>query len=181
MSWKQYQERTKDEPPSPMLVQALRYVRQRNHALDFGAGGLKDSKYLVEQGFDRVLAVDGEFHVPHVNEHIQYIEGRFEESQFISEWFDLINAQAALPFIQLEHFPTMWNQLKESLVPGGIFVGQFFGMLSDPPIKGANYFAPDYVDILLSRYQVLKLKEKEFEEDGRHWHVYNFIVRKVIE
>jgi hypothetical protein len=56
--WTRYSERTKDKPPRELLVQAVTYVQHKGHALDLGPGALNESKYLLEQGFQSVVAVN---------------------------------------------------------------------------------------------------------------------------
>ena len=49
--WSQYIAKTKNKSPRPLLVRALSYVKNKNKALDLGAGALNDSRYLLENGF----------------------------------------------------------------------------------------------------------------------------------
>jgi hypothetical protein len=58
VDWKEYFAQTKALPPSPLLQQAARSVRSKTSALDLGSGGLKDSRFLLECGFERVVALD---------------------------------------------------------------------------------------------------------------------------
>ena len=56
--WQSYHERA-GETPNPIVVSVLKeYVHTREGALDLGAGNLRDSKFLKNQGLNRVVAVD---------------------------------------------------------------------------------------------------------------------------
>jgi len=58
--WPQYIEKTKNKPPRRLLVQALGFVKNKNAALDLGAGAFNDTRYLLQAGFKKVIAVDRE-------------------------------------------------------------------------------------------------------------------------
>lgn len=53
--WKTYYLQTADLPPSLLLVKALSFVSHRGKAIDIGGGALKDSRYLLAQGFDTTV------------------------------------------------------------------------------------------------------------------------------
>src|SRR3989344_2815561 len=100
--WADYFKKTKNQPPRPLLVKALNFVKERNSALDLGAGSLNDSKYLLEQGFKKVTAVDSdptvlqfakELNKPNFN----CVISAFDKFDFPIEEYDLVNTQFALP------------------------------------------------------------------------------------
>jgi hypothetical protein len=55
-SWQQYYENTEAKPHSKYLEQGLTFLKHKESALDLGAGGLMDSAFLVEFGFNKVDA-----------------------------------------------------------------------------------------------------------------------------
>jgi hypothetical protein len=57
-TWKDFFDHTQSLPPSPLLQQAVRSVRSKTSALDLGSGGLKDSHFLLQCGFEKVVALD---------------------------------------------------------------------------------------------------------------------------
>lgn len=182
--WKKYQELTKNDPPSPLLVEALEYVSKPGVALDFGSGGLKDSRYLAEKGFS-VFALDKEF--PDIPNDLGIIraEGAFEEAGFGEASAVLINAQFSLPFIEHKEFQRIFNDLYESLQPGGIFVGNLFGIHDDWAKEGKLVFhSKEEVLRLLKSYQITLFREEEYDKKPaiggmKHWHVFSFIAKKV--
>lgn len=58
ISWRKYIERRRADPPSKLLLHALSFNFGKDAALDIGAGSLVDTKLLLNEGFQRVDAVD---------------------------------------------------------------------------------------------------------------------------
>ncbi len=44
-TWSEYYNVTKNNPPSPLLLKALEYLKIKENAIDSGAGALKDRRY----------------------------------------------------------------------------------------------------------------------------------------
>jgi ribosomal protein L11 methylase PrmA len=60
ISWRKYIEKRSTASHRPLLVEALKYVGHRGVALDFGAGSMNDSKYMLAEGFEHVIAMDSD-------------------------------------------------------------------------------------------------------------------------
>jgi tellurite methyltransferase len=166
LGWHQYAEKRKEAQPRPWLVQALEYVNSKNTALDLGAGVLQDTQYLLEQGFEHVTAVDRlklgeETYTLLPEDKVEYIESTFEEFDFPTETYDLINAQYSLPFNELPTFGEVFAKLKESLKPGGVFVGQLFGTNHswNLPEKNMSFHTAEEVVHLLKGLEIISLEE----------------------
>ena len=56
--WTQYHERVAEKPNSLVVSILENFVTGKSACLDLGAGNLRDSKFLLAQGFKRVVAVD---------------------------------------------------------------------------------------------------------------------------
>lgn len=187
--WKEYFEQTKNDPPRPLLIKALSFVKERNNVLDLGAGALNDSIYLLGEGFKHVTAVDKEPMALEIAKNLpsdkfEYVIKSFETFEFPKEKFDLINAQCSLPFISPKKFDETFKKIILSLKLGGIFVGQFFGD-RDGWIKDMNmtFQTREEVEKLLSDFEVLSFEEEEEDKVSavgklKHWHIFHFIVRK---
>ena len=131
---KTYSERTKDRPPRDLLVKAVAYVRQKGQALDLGPGALNDASFLLEQGFQTVVAVNKDpleadpvaqsRAATFPQDRFVYRVSPFDAFDFKPDEYDLINAQYALPFNPPDR---MFASLIASLKPRGIVTGQFFG------------------------------------------------------
>lgn len=59
-TWGEFYSITKDRPASALLQRAIKFVQNKNSALDLGAGALKDTKFLLTEGFQSIIIVDSE-------------------------------------------------------------------------------------------------------------------------
>lgn len=190
-TWVEYHMTTKDLPPSPLLVESFSYLKHNNHALDLGAGGLKDSKFLLSKGFKNVTIVDSEATVSEsakdlpVNK-VEIIITPFDQFNFPKEEYDLVNAQFSLPFNPPSTFNRVIEKLKSSLKMEGIFTGQLFGINDEWNVPGKNmtFNTESEVRDLFSDMDILKLIE--VDRDGtlakgtpKHWNYFNVIARKI--
>lgn len=194
MNWKNYLEKTKDRTPSKLLDDA-RWHTTMGHALDFGAGSLVDSKFLLDQGF-YVTALDAESIGTIDCPSFAHVYTTFEEFEYPKNMYTLIHGRFAFPFIRKEEFPRVWDALFDSLKDGGILTGEFFGVhddwaldpqksLSEPWEGETNILFHTIADVsaLLSKYSIILLEEKEYDKpfvlgSEKHWHVISFIAKK---
>ncbi len=186
--WSEYYEITKAKPPTKLLVKALEYVTDKGKAIDIGAGALKDTRYLLEQGFE-VTAIDKsplmEQGVKTLeNDKVQAFTTSFEDFDFSENKYDIASAMFSLPFTEPAHFETVFIKIKNSLKKGGVFCGQFFGM-NDEWSKNPKmtFHTEAQVKELLNGLEVLSFKE--VEEDSttangtpKHWHIFHIIAKK---
>ncbi len=187
--WAKHHEQTKDYPPSPLLLKALEHVEHKNKAIDIGAGALKDTRYLLQQGFD-VTAIDGdkstaelakEFDTEKLHVAISY----FDQFDFPKNTYDLASSMFSLPFNPPETFDAVFQHIKDSLVKGGIFTGQFFGVNDEwSTNKDRTFHTKAQVEQLLADMEIISLEE--VERDGKlsngnpkHWHIFNIIAKKI--
>lgn len=187
--WLDHYNRTKNYPPAPLLIEAVNYVQNKGHAIDIGAGAtLKDSLYLVSQGFD-VTALDKEVAVELAvkeigSEHLEACISKFADFDFRENRYDLATANYSLPFTEPKMFGAIFEKIKNSLVPGGIFCGQFFGGHDAwHTNKNLTFLSKDNAMAMLDGMEIILFKEKEFDgktADGnpKHWHVFDIIARK---
>ena len=187
-AWKRHLEITKDYPPSPLLIQALPFVERREKAIDIGAGGLKDTRFLLEHGFD-VTVVDSEEFVKELGDAISSRKlhisiSPLEKFAFPKDTFDLATGMFSLPFIRPQSFTAVFTQIKSSLRKGGIFCGQLFGpkdaFFGD---QNMTFHTKAEAESLLSDLEVLVFNEEEKDSKTasgtlKHWHIFHFIVRK---
>lgn len=188
--WENFLAVTKNHPPWPLLIKAVSYVTHKGHALDLGSGAGRDTKYLLAQGF-HVTAVDSSPHaialLAQLPQHnLRLVQSTFQD--FAYETYDLINAQFALPFNPKESFHVVFARVKQSLNPGGIFVGQLFGIYDqwNTPNSSMTFLTREQVKALFTDLNMLEFRE--LEEDGqiydgtpKHWHVFHIIAQKGLE
>lgn len=184
MRWDTYNEATKNNPPSKLLQES---VGTGGYALDIGAGALNDTRYLLEKGY-YVDAVDSNPSIlglgRNLNTNVHIFVSTFDRFHFPVEKYDLVNAQYSLPFNSPRTFDTVFTQVTNSLKPGGVFTGQFFGTEDSwSEDEEMTFHTEEEVKKLLEPYKVHVFRERK--EGGRtasgeakFWHVFNIIAEK---
>ncbi len=185
--WSEFYKHTKDRPPWPRMIRAASMLPGRGDALDLGSGAGRDTRYLLEQGFT-VTAVDADaasiaILATFPQDRMRIVQSSFADFSF--ESYDLINAHFALPFIAPARFGEVFDRLKHALRPGGIFVGQFFGVHDEWNVPGREitFFTREQAEEMLRGLEVIELEEEDVDSvvaDGspKHWHVFHIIARK---
>jgi SAM-dependent methyltransferase len=186
-NWGRFYGFTKNSPPWPLLIRAAALAPKGGRALDLGAGAGRDTRYLLEHGF-QVTAVDAEPGAAALlatlpPDHLQVVQSSFEDFAFAT--YDLISAQFALPFMPKERFATVFERLKAALAPGGVFAGQFFGVHDqwNTPDRAMTFLTRAEVEDLLSDLEVIELTEEDADgqvADGspKHWHIFHILARR---
>ncbi|HVS79411.1 MAG TPA: class I SAM-dependent methyltransferase, partial [Candidatus Paceibacterota bacterium] len=109
-----------------------------------------------------------------------------EDFNFPKNQFDLVSAQRVLPFLQSkESLVKVFEKIKISLKPNGIFAGHFFGP-NDTWCKEKRemtFVTESEIRELLKDMEITKLQE--FERDSQtatgtphHWHIFDVIAGK---
>ena len=187
--WEQYYKETKNSSPRALLIEAVQHVIQRGSALDIGAGALNESKYLLQNNFEVVTAVDSSPSslelAKNVNDNrFTFSNTSIEDFEFHPESLDLINAQLSLPLLSKENFRKVWGEIFSSLKKGGIFSGQLFGERDQwGNDQTMNFHTKDEVTELISGFEVIQNEELEKDENTaagnmKHWHIFNLILKK---
>ncbi len=188
--WKTYYEQHLSRPPRPLLVKAVSFCKNKDTALDLGARTLIESKFLLDSGFKKVVAVDSspeikEFADRINDQRLEVMVNAYQDISLPPESFDLINASYALPFYGPKGFNEFVEKLVSSLKPGGVFTGQFFGVRDEWNREG-KIMAFQTVEEAKELLKDLHLEIfKEEEKDGtvasgeaKHWHIFHFIAVK---
>lgn len=189
-SWSEFFELSKNNAPSSLLETAIRLAPEREHALDLGAGSLKDSKFLLSMGFRHVTAIDKE---PTIKKYADKIPAttlkiqikKLENLRLKTNHYDLINASYSLPFTKPPHLPALVGQIISALKPGGIFCGQFFGPKDswNIPENPQSFTDRRVVKKLLSALEIIYFREerrdaKTIDGELKHWHLFHVIAKK---
>ena len=135
--WKAYYERVGKKPNS-LVVETLKdFVVSRSVALDLGAGNLRDSRFMLGQGFSRVVAVDSSkeslaFKTDNIELYIMPIETFRPEMDV----FDFASCCNTLFFLTPEQIVEVIQNVKKGLRSGGIFVCNVLGKEDDWVLDG---------------------------------------------
>lgn len=187
--WSEYYDFTRSKPPYSLLIEAVKLVKEKGSALDLGGGALRDTRCLLENGFD-VTVVDNS---PLLNAEAEKIGDSklhtlvvsFENFDFPKDKYDLVSAMFALNFCDPNHFDTVINKIRESLKPEGIFCALLFGDRDErSSYTDKTYPSKDRIIKLLDGFEIISFVEKnpgEKDESGElmtSGHVLQFIARK---
>jgi len=190
-NWTDFYKATKDNPHWPLLERAVSLLGHQGHALDLGCGAGRDTRYLLAQGWF-VTAVDSDPHAIALlaelaQERLRIVQSSFEHFVYGNEVYDLVSAQFSLPFNPRASFPSIFTRIKQSIKPGGLFTGQFFGIRDEWNTQGNDmtFLTQEQAEELLS-----DLKVREFTEEDKmgntaagvlkHWHVFHVIAQKEV-
>jgi membrane dipeptidase len=185
--WALYFDNVADDPRATLL-DALARFDEPGFAVDLGCGTGRDTRALLDAGWS-VLAIDGEHDaidrlraaIPADGGRLQTQVARFQEATWPP--CDLVNASFALPFCAPERFAALWEQIVDSLRPGGRFAGQIFGDRDSWVGTGINAHSREEVLELLAPFDIERFEE--IDEDGstvtgkrKHWHLFHIVARK---
>lgn len=190
-SWKSYVAQTKSAKPRPLLIEAVQIVKEKNEALDLGAGALNEVKYLLDAGFQHITAVDSQPVAQEIYEQLPknrvlYEINTFDKFSFEENKYDLINAQYSLPFNPRKTFVEVWTRVVNSLKSEGVFVGQLFGNRDEWNKEGSKltFHTKEEAEQLMNGLKIVKFEEEDKEGKTaagpvKHWHVFHFIAKKL--
>ncbi len=185
--WGRFYVATRDSAPWPLLMRAAALAPRNGRALDLGAGAGRDTRYLLEQGFE-VTAVDAQPEsvallaaLPH--DRLRVVRSSFEDFAFAT--YDLISAQFARPFTPRGRFAEVFARLKAALASSGVFAGQFFGVHDqwNTPDRDMTFFTREEAEALLIDLEVIELTEEHADGQTatgstKHWHVFHILARR---
>jgi tellurite methyltransferase len=188
--WAKFYSHTRERPPWPRMIRAASLVTGGKRALDLGCGAGRDTRYLLQQGF-QVTAMDADANAMPIlatfpQERLRAVQSSFVDFAF--EHYDLINAHFSLPFLPREQFYAVFEKVQQALNPGGIFVGQFFGVhdqWNTPERAGTiTFLTREEALQALEGLEVIEFEEEDVDSvvaDGspKHWHVFHIIARQL--
>lgn len=195
VDWAAYYQEVSGRQARPLLKDTIELTDASNpetprQAIDLGCGDGTETIILLEHGW-RVLAIDGESaaitqlrtKVPvEVADRLQTRVATFEDiGQLPSA--DLIHASLSLPFCHPKDFDTLWTKIFNSIMSGGWFAGNFFGVNDSWTVHDDMTFHTEaHVRKMLELFEIIYFHEED--EEGRstigpkHWHIFTVIARK---
>ena len=191
--WSASYRMTANRPPSAWFVAAAG-VTDINHGqgrtvVDLGCGNGVETKAFLDRGW-RVHAFDGEqdaidFTLDRTDEtnrdRLAAQAVTFAELELPEN--DMVFAQLSLPFCEAETFPSLWEDVRTSIRPGGYFVGQFLGPNDDWAGRCLTHSVSD-IEALLDEWAILDLSEELHDgvagpkREPKFWHIISVIARR---
>ncbi|MCL1464041.1 class I SAM-dependent methyltransferase [Argonema galeatum] len=194
--WPQYYQAVAGRVPRNTLLTALERFdseepgKTGRFAVDLGCGEGRDAIELLRRDW-RVLAIDGHpeaFEQMLARPDLQNVElletklAKFHEVSWRTA--DLVNASFSLPFCPPEYFLEFWDEIVQSIRPGGRFCGQLFGDRDDwAKIPTNTHHTRAQVEKLLDSFEIEVFNEEESDGktallEPKHWHIFHIVARK---
>lgn len=188
---KKYYENTENALPNPTVRTIIEMNIKPENAIDLGCGAGRDTVYLIKNGW-KVLAIDRE-------DTEKIISGKLNEEEiknfrFKCQEFEnmeleenkLLVANFSIPFCNINYFNEFWNKITDSILEGGYFAGNFFGIHDSwSKIKNEMVFLTKekVLNLFEKSFEIIKFKEFEKDEKNglgkmQHWHIYNIVAKK---
>ncbi|MQA54621.1 class I SAM-dependent methyltransferase [Pseudomonas piscis] len=193
--WNVYYEHHRDRPASALLQAAIELAQplpRSRQAIDLGCGSGNATRALMAAGWD-VLAIDQEpaaiamtraISADYPGNQLAAVVQRFEALATLPG-AALIHAGMSMPFCHPGHFEEFWATVRAALLPGGIFVGQFFGdrdgWASDP---SRTFHSEPEVRALFSDFALINFEVHEYDGPSlrgtKHWHRFDVIGQRPV-
>jgi SAM-dependent methyltransferase len=186
---KTYAELSKDMKPASLVVRATKIAKLGGQALDIGGGSLRNSKFLLEQGFSVTaidkdpIMVEGTSDIGNDNLHVKvtdFVDFKYEEGKY-----DFIISINSLPFLSKDVLLELIPKIKNALTTEGILCVTLFGERDEwSSNEHMAFFSRDEVEKLFSDMHTIMFVEEEFDGDTiqgepKHWHVFKLIAKRV--
>jgi SAM-dependent methyltransferase len=192
--WADYYEKLRDRPPRHTVLTALQSfgAPPPGHlAVDLGCGDGRDVVEMLRRGW-RVVAVDAE---PMALRQLQArpdmpagaevtpVVGRFEQVA-LPPGFIWLNSSFALPLCAPADFHHLWCDIRNGLLPGGRFSGQWYGERDSWAGRpGITFIARQEARELLDGLEIEMFEEEEVDRvtprgNPKHWHIFHIVARK---
>jgi SAM-dependent methyltransferase len=188
--WEGYYAARSERPVRPLLVEAVDLFARPGRAVDLGAGGGVDTRFLLERGW-RVTAIDNDADaVRRLTDLAADADGRLVvrhgdlADDLGLEPVELIHAGFSLPFCPPDRFPALWRQVEDAVGPGGVLVAQLFGDRDSwaGEYDDLTFHTAEEVDRLLGDWQVRRLEIADHDGTSyvgpKHWHVFHILARR---
>ena len=117
------------------------------------------------------------------NKRFNFLQANFEELKLPKT--SLIVSNFSLPFCIPISFNYLWNNICDSIVDNGYFLGNFFGMNDDwNGKKNMTFLTNEDIKILFKNYKILYYNEMEYDKETamgkfKHWHIIEVFAQKL--
>lgn len=187
---KYYDNTEKNTPRNNVRYFVESIKTNKKNAIELGCGAGNDTVYLIKNGWN-VLAIDKEDVEERIKKRLNVEELKrftFQKQCFESlelKECNLIVANYCLSFCSSNKFQELWNKVNNSILKGGYFVGNFFGVNDSWNMtkRDMSFFSQEQVISLFKDFEIVFFKE--FENDGltglgkmKYWHVFDVIAKR---
>lgn len=182
---------TNNMTSNPNIKKFLNLNITAGTAIDIGCGSGRDTVTLIKNGWN-VIAIDKndaskfiyDKLTPYENTKLEFIKSDIEEVELRKS--QLVVANNSLPFCTKENFKKVWNNIINSIVKDGYFLGTFFGK-KDSWAKSAskmNFVTKNVILKLFDKFKIIELEEIEKDSKSvigeyKHWHIYVVMAKKI--
>jgi hypothetical protein len=185
--WGKYFEQIGNGPNEELVNALSAYNPNRSIALDLGAGNMRDSKFLVSQGFQRVVAVDTSPLV--LNYAVPGIEVQISDiNQFcaVPGTVDLVVSFNSLFFLPNKKLMELFLRVYQCMAPGAYFVFNALGPEDGWVKEGRKDVYPiplEKLSLYVSPFKVVEANEvkgygKTTRGREKFWHVWRVVLRR---
>jgi cyclopropane fatty-acyl-phospholipid synthase-like methyltransferase len=160
--WYNYYEQVGYHPNSFVARSLHEFVTGRGVALDLGAGNMRDSRYLLSHGFERVVAVDSSMDAKaYHSEGVEFCISRIEDYEIEPDTFDYVVSCNTLFYLDKESVQRLFRKVWVGLRPHGIFAGNLLGSRDDcvRSISPLFDFEREEVEALCEGFTVRAMEE----------------------
>lgn len=185
-----YYDNTTDAKPNYTVKKFIELNIQPSRAVELGCGAGRDTVCLIKNGWS-VLAIDREnveFRIASKlsEEELKMFEFSKQKFEHVElEKNNLVVANFSLPFCNKNNFEELWNKINNSILRGGYFVGNFFGVNDEwrETRNEMTFLTKEQVMVLFEDFDIIEFKEVEKDNctglgEMKHWHVFNVIAKK---
>ncbi|MBL4644534.1 MAG: methyltransferase domain-containing protein [Candidatus Pacebacteria bacterium] len=183
---KSYSELSKDIKPDALVRRAIKVLGRTGNALDVGAGSLRNTKLMLESGFE-VTAIDKDPIILEAAKEIQnsdlFVEVLGMADYEFKKKYDLIISINVLPFLDKDTLLNSIPKMKDALVDDGVLAVTFFGVRDDWADKeDMSFFIREEVEELFSDMNVIMFSEEDYDGEiiqkiPKHWHIFRIIAK----
>ena len=190
--WIEYYDKTRESAVLNMVILASFLTKNKDNALDIGAGSLRDTRFLLDDGFKHVSVLDGnpllQSEVDRIDEgeKITVHNELFEKFNFPENKYDLVISILSLPFIKPEDFNGVFYKIKKSLKRDGVLCVTLAGKNQSNQIMtgGTRHDRKDVEDLLegmkiVSIEEVNNIEKTVVGGKDVNVHRFNIVARKL--
>ncbi|HEY0867787.1 MAG TPA: class I SAM-dependent methyltransferase [Fimbriimonas sp.] len=188
-TWSNYFRASLSKPLHPFYAQLEPHLPSSGRALELGSGVGHGVLWLLGKGFE-TTAVDasGEALAWLADRTPESLRARLEIAQCDMRAFplepcayDVVVAGFSLFFLSREDLDRLWQSIRGSLRPRGLFMGQFLGPRDEWAKEYTSHERSD-LERMLEGMETLHFEEverdgKTVQETPKHWHVFHVIAR----